>query len=302
MLAAWLFVALNVQAAGGCPGAADVTRQLTPLLGDDTATRDVATIVSSADGSVSLSLADPSGQSIGARSLPPARTCAEQAKAVAVTLAVWEAQLHPEIALALDRLAPAEPPAAPARSEVVVVARPAPAVPAPAPWAFSLGVAVMGDLQSSAWAPGARLELGLGPAGARWRGRLAVAGVGQHHLELPPGTVSWSRAFVQVGADVDVARGRHGAFTVGAGAIGGVASISGAGFPTDRATRSIDVGGEARARGEARLGSQGHIRPWVGIAAAMWVRRQGLAIEGTTTVAALPRFEPVAALGADFVW
>ena len=297
MLVASLLIALQIQAAGDCPAALDVESALGPLLGDEAAVRDVATIARAADGSVSLSLADSTGQPIGARTLPRARTCGEQAKSVAVTLAVWEAQLHPEIALGLDRLA--SEPASP--QEVVTRAAPPPA-PAPPARELALGVAAVGDLQSGAWAPGTRLELALGSTDAWWRVRLAVTGVGRHHVDLPPGSVSWWRAFVQVGADVDVARGRRWAVVLGAGALGGVVSLAGSGFAADRATRSLDLGGETRARLEARLGGSGHVRPWLGATVAVWARRQGLDVQGADSSSALPRAEPMAAAGADFVW
>jgi len=303
VVAAWLFVALHVQSAGGCPAAVDVERQLAPLLGDEVAARDVATIVPAPGGAVSLSLADPSGQAIDARTLPPARTCAEQAKAVAVTLAVWEAQLHPEIALALDRLEPAPPLVTPTVVPSVVAV---PVRPPSRGLAWTLGAAAAGDRQSGGWAPGARVELGLGPAGRWWRARLALGGVARHQTSLPPGTVSWRRAFVHLGAEADVAAARHWAVVLGAGGLAGVVSISGDGFPVDRSSRSLELGGEVRARMEARLFSlaQGHldIRPWVGAGVAMWARRQSLDVEGTTSAAALPRLEPMVTLGVDFVW
>lgn len=298
MLAAWLFFALHVQSAVACPAGLDVERQLAPLLADGAAARDLATITPAAGGAVSLSLADPGGQAIGERTLPAARTCEEQAKAVAVTLAVWEAQLHPEISLALDRLEP--PP--PARSDVPVVARVAPAPVVARSLEWSLGVAGTAGLQSSTWAPGARLELGLGPGGGWWRGRLSLVGVGSHQTALAPGTVSWRRGYVQLGAEGDAARGRRWALVVGAGALSGVAAISGDGFPMNRSTRSFELGGEARARVEVRLGTAGQVRPWVGGGVAMWARRQALDVEGAATSASLPRVEPAAALGVDFVW
>lgn len=297
VLAAWLLLALHVQSGASCPAAVEVERQLAPLLGEGVAARDQATVTPVADGSVSLSLVDPNGQPIGARTLPAARTCDAQAKAVAVTLAVWEAQLHPEISLALDRLASPEPPLIP-RDTAVARVEPA----APPAWELALGAAVVGDVQSSAWAPGARLEGGLGRAGGRWRGRLAVTGMAHHQIDLPPGTVSWSRAFLHVGAEIDVARGHRWAVALGAGAVGGVASIAGTGFAVDRSTRSLELGGEGRLRAEARLGRRGQIRPWLAGGVAVWARRQALDIQGTDSTAALPRVEPLGALGADFVW
>jgi hypothetical protein len=301
VVVAVLLIALQIQAAGDCPGAGDVEHELGRLLGDETVALDVATIAPAADGSVSLSLADTSGQPIGARTLPRARTCGEQAKAVAVTLAVWEAQLHPEISLGLDRLASDSSRPSETAAVVVRAAPPLPSAPPPAP-ELTVGAAALGDVQSGGWAPGARLELARGGAGAKWRARVAVAGVGRHHIELPPGRVSWWRAFVQVGADLDLARAQRWAVVVGAGILGGLVSVAGSGFPVDHATRSLDLGGEGRARLEARLGGRGHVRPWLGVTVAVWARRQALDVEGTDTRSALPRVEPMAALGADLVW
>jgi len=286
-----LLIALNLHGIGDCPSARDVERELGPLLGEEVAAHDVATIATAADGAVSLSLADPAGQPIGERMLPHARTCGEQAKAIAVTLAVWEAQLHPEISLGLDRLAPSEPPP-------VIAAQTAPPPPA---HQLTLGLAVLGDWQSSTWAPGARLDLALGPADARWKIKLAAGAIGQHTIDLPPGLGRWWRAFAQLGVDFDVARGRRWAGALGGGFVGSVVSTAGSGFAVDRTTRSLDLGGEARARVEARLGRQSRVRPWVGVLVAMWARRQTLDLQGAATSAALPRIEPMAALGVDFV-
>jgi hypothetical protein len=314
VLVAFLLFALKVQAAASCPSASEVERELQPLLGgQELAAGDLATIALAADASVALSLVDPTGQSIGARTLPRARSCAEQAKAVAVTLAVWEAQLHPEISLGLDRLASARAVQAPAPAPATVegalatVVRAAPAEPPPArppgpSFEVSLGATILGDLQSSAWAPGARLDLALGPVGARWRMRLAATWVGRHDLRLPPGRVSWWRAFAQLGGDADLARGDRWGLSLGAGLVGGVVSLDGEGFSVDRSTRSLDIGGEARVRAEARLGGGGWLRPWVGVLVVVWARRQALDIQGLATSAALPRAEPMAGLGADFAW
>jgi hypothetical protein len=300
VLIASLLVALQIQAVGDCPGAIEIERELGRLLGDEAVAHDVATIAQAGDGSVSLTLTDTSGQPIGARTLPRARTCGEQAKAVAVTVAVWEAQLHPEITLGLDRLASAPPPRSGEMAVVARVAPPPPVAPQPAP-ELMLGAAVMADVQSGGWAPAARLDLARGNAGSRWRARLALGGVCRHQMNLSPGHVSWWRAFVQVGADVEVVRGPRSAVVVGAGIVGGMVSVAGAGFPVDHATRSLDVGGEGRARLEARLGDRGHLRPWVGATVAVWARRQGLDVQGGAS-SALPRVEPMGGLGAEVVW
>jgi hypothetical protein len=284
-------LALEIHATGDCPVAADVERQVGPLLSDGAAARDVATINPGADGSVSLALADANGQPIGARTLPRARSCDDQAKAIAVTLAVLEAELHPQVSLGLERLAP-EP-----QLTAVAVARPAPP-PAPAR-ELAIGVAAFFDRQAGGWAPGGRLELAIGSDGSRWRARIGAAAVGPHEVDVAPGQASWWRAFVQVGADVDVVRARRSSFTMGAGALGGLVSIAGAGFAVDRSTRSFDLGAEARARVTVRAG---RTRLWLGAAIEGWGRRQGLDLNGASTGAALPRVAPVAAVGAEFLW
>jgi hypothetical protein len=293
-----LLLAIEIRAAGDCPGAADVERQLLPLLGDGEAAHvsDVATIERRADGAVTVSLADPTGQPIGDRRFPRARTCGEQAKTVAVTLAIWEAQLHPEIALRLDRLAPEAPP--PPKPDAAIVRQAAP-VAVPPRRELSLGVAALGDAQTGAWAPAARVELGLGRPGGRWRARLAAVGVARHTIDVAPGQATWWRTFAQLGADVDVARGARWAAVLGAGGVAGVVSITGQGFAENRTSRSVDLGAEGRLRLEWR---PGRVRPWMGGAVVGWLRRQSLDLQGGSSDASLPRVEPMAALGADFVW
>ncbi|HVY40810.1 MAG TPA: hypothetical protein VHM31_22880 [Polyangia bacterium] len=303
-LLAALVLAMEIHASGDCPAAADVERQLAPLLGEatGTGTSDVATIKRRPDGSVAVSLADPEGRSVGDRQLPRARSCSDQAETVAVTLAIWEAQLHPEIALRLDRLtsaaAPPPPPPPPTVPEVALT-RPAPPVqPAPGT-TIALGVAAAGVGHAGGWSPGARIELGVGRPGARWHLRVSAVGVGRDTLDVPPGQASWWRAFVVVGPELEIGRGRRWVVVAGAGAAGGVASISGSGFSVNRSTFSLDVGGEARLRVEWR---PGRLRPWLGASVVAWARRQAVDVQGVSTGSALPRVEPMAALGADFVW
>jgi hypothetical protein len=287
-------LAIEVHSPGDCPLAADVERRLAPLLDAAAGLRDVAIIRHPADGTLLVSLADAAGQPIGERRFPRAGACADQAETVAVTLAIWEAQLHPEITLRLDRLAPATVADTP-----VLIARPAASPPRP-PMALSLGVAAAGDWQPGSWAPAGRIELGLGRDGGRWRAQLALLGFGRHVLDVGPGQAVWWRAAVNLGADAAVLRGQRAALTLGGGALVGVASISGRGFTVDRTSRSVDAGGEVRLRA-AR--ARGLVRPWAGLSLAAWLRRQALDLEGVATAgAALPRVEPTVAVGADFVW
>src|SRR4051812_25393231 len=110
-----LLLGIEIHGSGDCPGAAAVERRLGPLLGAEAAagTSDVATLRRGADGGLAVSLADGAGNPLGDRRFPRAGSCDDQAETVAVTLAIWEAQIHPEISLRLDRLSPAAPRLAP---------------------------------------------------------------------------------------------------------------------------------------------------------------------------------------------
>src|SRR5690348_676406 len=206
-----LLSAIELQAAGDCPSGPDVERRLAPLLdaGSAAGISDVASIQREADGTLLLSLRDASGRSMGQRRFPRAGSCGDQAETVAVTLAIWEAQLHPEIALRLDRLAPVAP------APVVQVAAPAPVRPT----LLFLGAAVAGDWQPGSWAPAGRLELGLGRAGGRWRAHLAALGLGRHTQDFGPGQASWWRAAASLGVDLAAARGRFLTLVLGAGPV-----------------------------------------------------------------------------------
>jgi hypothetical protein len=96
----------------------------------------------------------------------------------------------------------------------------------------------------------------------------------------------------------DLVRASHWAAVVAAGGVAGVASIYGAGYSVDHGTRSLDAGVEALARVEWR---PSRIRPWAGVLLVTWLRAQDLEVQGAGS-RTLPRLEPMAALGGDFVW
>lgn len=283
-----LTLVLEIRAAGECPGRAAIQRRLTPLLAPGAAAliTDVATVEHGADGTLLLSLEDAGGRPIGSRRFPRSEACNDQADTVAVTLAIWEAQLHPEISLRLDRLGPPPAPIAEARL--------------PAPRAeLSLGLSFAGDWLIGAWAPAGRLELGFRHRGGRWRGRLGGLGIGRHTRLVGPGEARWWRVSLSVGVEYDVFSRVRWGLTLGVGALGGMATISGAGYTIDRTSRSVDVGGEARARIEWRPGV---VRPWIGAGLVGWARPQRLELVGSSESSLLPRVEPAVAVGVDFVW
>jgi hypothetical protein len=296
-----LWLAVQIDGAGGCPTAAEIQGRLVPLLPPSGAidASDRARIQENPDG-LDVALARPDGRTVARRRLPRTGTCAEQAETVAVTLAVWEAQIHPEISLRLDRLATASAPAPPAPpvDTTPTVAR----VAEPPPRAgrlFSLGAAVLGSWQPGSIAPGGRVDATLGGAGGSWRGRLSIAAVGQHTMSLPPGEATWWRAYAAGGADYTRRVAARWQLALGAAGVLGAVTTSGSGYTSDRTARSADLGAEILLRVERTGGS---IRPWLGGALLTWFRRQTVEVTGQAGSAALPRFEGLLALGADFCW
>jgi hypothetical protein len=68
----------------------------------------------------------------------------------------------------------------------------------------------------------------------------------------------------------------------------------------DRTAESTDLGVEGLLRVDLRLGA---LRPWLGLGVVAWLRQQTLEVLGTAgSSLALPRIEPLVALGADFCW
>jgi hypothetical protein len=281
-----LLVAIEVRGTGDCPAPGEVARRLAPLLDADSGVAPDVAVLDAEAGSLRVTLRDSGGRPIGERRLPRSGSCADQAETVAVTLAIWEAQVHPEIALHLDRLNSPPPP-------------PAVSASAAPPRLVLLGAAAAGDWQPGSWAPAGRLELGLGRAAGRWRWHLALLGIGPHTLALGPGQARWWRAAGTIGADGAVARGEAWSLVLGGGPVVGAASISGQGYSVDRTSRSVDVGGELRARLER---ARGVFRPWLGAGCVGWLRRQTVELAGLADTSQLPRVEPSVALGADLAW
>jgi len=298
VIAAWL--ALPVQGLGSCPAPGEVEERLTPLLPVDFAasSTDRAAIMEEADGTLSVLLAHADGKTIARRRLPRAATCSEQAQTVAVSLAVWEAQIHPEIALQLDRLAapPAPPRPAPppvAKGEVVSARA---GDDLPRGFQLGLGVAGIAAWQAGSFAPGVRVDLLDRPRTSRWRARLSVVGLGTHTESLPPGEAHWWRLYFALGADYAFPLGRRWDLALGAAGVFGIATVDGTGYTADRTTRTTDLGVESMLRVQLRLGEA---RPWLGLALVAWLRQQTLEVSGTGASLVLPVAEPMLALGID---
>jgi hypothetical protein len=211
---------------------------------------------------------------------------------VAVALAAWEARIHPDISLRLDHLSPVSDPN-------ILVARSSFGPPAGGVTHVSLGASVAGDWQRGSIAPAGRIDLTFSRWERPWRGRLSLVGLGKHTTDVSSGQASWWRIYGAIGADAVLRFGPFWDVVVGAAGVLGQASIVGSGFPLNRRTRSADLGGEGVLRVQRRVA---RITPWLGLTAVVWLRRQGIEVTGSDMSFALPRVEPMVALGADFHW
>jgi hypothetical protein len=297
------FTPPEVRGAGSCPSAAEVAARLGPLLpwerGAADARADVVELTS-AGGVTIVRLRDPDGNVVDERTT--AAACDERAAEIAVLVAAWEADLHTHLAFpppAAARAKPPTPPAAAPRATISQETKPAPA--ATTRTTVSLGAAVsMVAPPSQGLAPAGWVE-GTWGRGATptFRGRLSLGATGAHEIALAPGTVTWRRAAIGLGAMAGFGSARaHAALR--AGALLGAIMSRGSGFDVDQSATSWQVGADAGLRGELALTPRFAI--WADVGLAGFPGRQRVAVHNVAQTAALPRWEAQAGLGASFLW
>jgi hypothetical protein len=293
-----LALAVHVR-AGSCPAAAEVEAKLAPLLapGVEVTAADVGVLDEGSDGALAVSLLGGDGRTRFSRQLAPAATCAEQAEIVAVTLAAWESEIHPTVALRLDHLTAPAPVPAPVET---VRQAPAPPPQASTPLSVAVGAAGLASFRPDL-AAGGRLEASVGAQGRRLRWQLSATAFAEHRQALETGEATWWRLYVTAGPEYAWRLGRRWQIAAAGGPVLGLLTTAGSGFPVDLQDRSLDVGAEARLRLAVRWR---RVLPWVEVSALAWIRRQTVAVTGSTDSSLdLPRVDPLVAAGADFfVW
>jgi hypothetical protein len=272
--------------------------------------------------SVNVTLANASGEAIASRRLPASLPCAERARAAAVIIAAWQAQLgagaRPSLPV-LPRSAP--PPAVPAVSAtamttatktsepavveppVAVAARePAGGVPAvasrvevppPAPIEIETGAALLASVAAGDIAPAIALDVALFRPRSRFALGASALAVGTHATTIGDGRGSWRR----VGAVIDLrTRMRWSIVEVElrAGVAGTALAVTGRALPVTSGATFFDPGIMTGLRSRFRLG---RLSPWVEAAAVFWPRAHTLYVSGTASSAELPAFEVFLGLG-----
>ena len=298
-----LWLAMQIEVAGSCPSAQQIEGELATLLPPDFAADSSDRAVIAEDGeSLTISLARADGRSAARRQLSRTGTCAEQAETVAVMLAVWEAQIHPEISLRLDRIGGrgagrcggAAAGRSRGRRSRDQRRRPPPERSC-RPWgrASSVRGSPTRSRREGASTPPWACRIGRCGRGSRSRVSEGTAWASRPARRAGGGRTSPSAPTTWFPS------GAAGRLALGAGGVVGVLTATGSGFSSDRTARSVDVGAEIMVRVELKLGV---VRPWLGVGLLTWLRRQTVEVTGEKTSAALPRIEPLIALGADFCW
>ncbi len=298
-----LIAAMEIQIPGGCPRLADVQRHLAPLLapGFDARTQDRALVAEGGDGGVTVMLARADGGGTATRQLPRAGSCEAQAETIAVLLASWEGEIHPELSL---RASVSTPSAGAPRGEDSGALGVAARVTTPSSARRGLAIEAVGIGVGGAWspdslAPSARIDLSVGNGVSGWLGRLSLEVAGEQTISVAPGHGDWWRAALALGTDYGARLGQRWIARAGVAGSLGFVTVGGSGYAHDQRATSVDAGAEALARIEWR---RGRIAPWFGVALLARLRRQYVDVGGANGSATLPLLEPSIALGADFRW
>ncbi len=330
-LLAWL-VAINpvVRFVGqaGCPSTADVDARLRTLFptaagGGD---RDVATLE---EGRTHLRVIvrRPDGTTLGQRELQRDHSCAELADAVALVVATWESDVHPEFALALPP--PVDRPAAssvssdgaPDRSPdspPVLQQRTRPAdgptgadlesvaTPAPSRTGFDIGAALVaaaaphtldGSFESDLVAA-VSVVAGWVPHGSGPGARVALGIAADRVIPLASGDAHWRRVTAAVGPQFRFSKlTKTSVLDLHVELIAAGLDVHGQRFSVNGNDWSFDVGAGAGAR--LWLGT-GTWRPWLDLSVAFWPTEHVVYAAPSQEAVSLPKIETLLALGLAF--
>jgi len=281
-----------------CPTTAEVQAKLDALMrapqgGDD----DVALVEDGGDR-LRLSLRRRDGTVLGTRELEKKGTCPELASALALVIALWESDVHPEF-LALGTASPAKP---------------TPPAPSPAPTAPPPAAPVAGQAFEVGLGAGVGAGLTVG-ADVAWRGaadvtwlalapqvgvRLSLAAAGERRLDLASGAARWRRTSVALGpvyrwlaGDATSAVDLHVQGLVAA------LDVQGDGFVTNQSERSLDLGAAAGARFWPGWWLS-RWRLWLDLSFEGWQHEQVVYTAPQGDQASLPRVDVFLSLGMAY--
>lgn len=307
----WLALSLagpvvTVEGDSTCPTPAAVAAELSDLLPGAASALlpDLASLDDETD-TIRIQVRRADGTPIGERRLERTFPCADLAAAVAVIIATWESDVHPEFRVPLPAPSPMQgPPPSTSVGAIVVAAPPAPAGKS-ASAAYDVGAALTGALAPSSGdagaAVGALAVASWTPTGGRLGGRLVLQADSERTLALgaAPSAVLWRRARAGLGPQLRLtSSGRGVFFDLHADALVAWVMATGSKFPTSQSSNGFDfgvgLGGRLMLPGRA-------LAPWVDLTACGWLRPQvAYELPNQASSVTLPRFEAILALGLSF--
>lgn len=317
-----LGAALQVQGGASCPEPAQVSADLQKILDISSEYAPNLHADLNRDGAwLELTLTDADGTSLGERRFDANEDCAVLSHTVAVVLATWLSDEHPEYLVALPendastKAAPAPIPAPTVQAAPVPpsLAPPAPPVPTrsrstpsrgtgPALGRYRLvpSVALAASASGGGFAPGAWLGVALDSNRQGLGVDLGVAWLGDREQSLAQHQVRWSRWPMLVGPFLRMTT-NAGRFDLGAGASFGFLRLSGRDFTPNTASTHATFGSYAALR---FLPSAGTWQPFFTAAPMLWFGRATVFASGENGAlaeATLPSIELLLAAGVRFL-
>ena len=282
---------VQVEGSSSCPRPELVATRLAELLPADAGggPPDRARIWEEGDA-IAVELESPDGTSLGARRFPRTYACEDLASALALSLAGWESDVHPEFT---PRLAGRGP-----RPTLIERAPPQPGVTQP--WEGGAGVAVGlgGSLDVRAGAVDAVLGGWLTPPAWRTSVRVEVGGQSNREIPLQYGRVVWRRLTAGLGVErpIPTALNHEDRAWLRWFALARLAwlDMRGDGFALNHSDAALDPGLAAGLRVVMR---RGHLSSWVELAAAAWPVRHDVQAGGLGDIGRLPVAEGFLRIG-----
>jgi hypothetical protein len=294
LFGAVLVAALPVQVeSAACPSGQEVEQALASMLPSipETVRPDLAHVFRR-DNRLQIVLVGTDAAVIAERWIDDTGACAELAELIAVVIASWESDVHPEFTRSQAVPIPA------VRSEKPIAP---PSPPAPKAAAFYEVAAGLALSWSDSPALAGNLAMGWFPQGAGPGLYLSAAVESTRTLALAPGAVLgqaiWRRWTGSAEFDWRLP-GRAWTLDLHGGLALGWLAASGTGFAQNHSAYSFSPGGAAG----VRLSRQAtrRISVWVGLAASYWPRKQLVYGQPDMPQQEIPHYQGLASIGLAF--
>ena len=290
LFSAAVVAALPVQVESvGCPTGHEVEQELAAMVSSvsESIRPDVARVLRWGN-LLQIELVGPDAVMIAERWINDSGSCAELAELIAVVIASWESDVHPEFAR------PHAEPVAIAVAEIAT-ARPSPSGPSTgAHYELAAGAALS---WSGSPAAAAILAAGWVPGGAGPGLHLSATVESTRTIHLAPGQAAWRRWTGSAELDWRLPRGAWTLDLHGGLALGWLAA-SGVGFSKKYSDTSFSTGGAAGAR-FSRWATR-RVSVWLELAATYWLRKQLVYGQPNAVPREIPHYQGLVSVGVAF--